>query len=122
MSAQQLLTGGTSPSVARDELINNNAPTALIAANVSITMGVLRYLYQNKLRVPDDISVIGHEDSVMYSYASPALTAINIRKEITGNEAAELLLERLAGNAEGCPVCRFIEPTLTERDSVRICT
>ncbi len=108
MSAQQLLTGGASPS-------------ALIAANVSITMGVLRYLYQNKINVPDDISVIGHEDSVMYSYASPALTAINIRKEITGSEAAELLLERLAGNTEGCPVSRFIEPTLTERDSVRNC-
>ncbi len=93
-------------------------PSALIAANVSITMGVMKYLYQHNIRVPDDISVIGHEDSVMYSYAAPALTAINIRKETTGIAAADLMIRRLAGNNSGFPVSRFIEPTLTERESV----
>jgi DNA-binding LacI/PurR family transcriptional regulator len=55
----------------------------------------------------------------MYSYASPALTAINIQKEKTGDEAAEMLLERLEGNKKGPPVSRFVEPLLTMRDSVK---
>ena len=109
LSAGQLLTSGAEP-------------TGLITANVSITMGVMRYLHEHNLRIPDDISIIGHEDSVMYSYASPALTAINIQKEKTGDEAAELLLERLAGNKKGFPVSRFIEPILTVRDSVKAYT
>jgi LacI family transcriptional regulator/LacI family purine nucleotide synthesis repressor len=112
-------TGCSGYNAAQHLLTSDASPSALVAANVSITMGVLRYLYQNKIRVPDDISVIGHEDSVMYSYAAPALTAINIRKELTGSQAAELLLERLSGNNDGKPVCRYIEPMLTVRDSVR---
>jgi DNA-binding LacI/PurR family transcriptional regulator len=111
---------GSSGYIAAGQLLTSGAnPTGLITANVSITMGVLRYLYEHRIRIPDDISIIGHEDSVMYSYASPALTAINIQKEKTGDRAAELLLERLAGNDKSFPVSRFIEPVLTVRDSVK---
>jgi len=112
-------TSSSGYTAARQLLSSDAKPTALITANVSITMGVMRYLYDHRLRVPDDISIIGHEDSVMYSYASPALTAINIQKEKTGDEAAEMLLERLEGNKKGPPVSRFVEPLLTMRDSVK---
>lgn len=35
-----------------------------------------RWLYEHHLRVPDDICLIGHEDSLLYGYSAPPLTAI----------------------------------------------
>ncbi len=103
---------------AAEELFARVRPDALVCANVSTTMGVMRYLYREKLRVPDDISVIGHEDSVVYGYASPALTAVNIRKEEMGARGADVMLRRIAGDTEDFPLNCYMEPYLVERESV----
>ena len=106
--------------LAASKLINSGIPTdSVICANVSITMGALRYFYENNIRIPRDISVVGHEDSVFYGYSSPGISAVNINKENTGKEALELMLERLSKSHSGEPVCRIIEPTLIKRASVR---
>lgn len=93
-------------------------PDGIISANVSITMGVLRYLYDNNIRVPKDVSLIGHEDSAMYGYSAPALSAINIKKEQTGAEAVNIMLARLMNPTSKSKASIYIEPTLKERDSV----
>lgn len=110
---------GLSGMRAVEELFGRvGVPDSLICANVSTTMGVMRYLYNNNMRVPDDISLIGHEDSVVYGYASPGITAVNIRKEETGILGASLMLRRVGGDMEGFPEKSYIKPYLVERGSV----
>ena len=92
-------------------------PDSVITANAPIAMGVLRYLHEQKVEVPEDISVVAYEDSVLCGYAVPALTTINIQKECMGETAAEMLLERLA-DPEKPWETRKIHPYLVERDSV----
>lgn len=92
-------------------------PDSVVMANAPIAMGAMRYLYEQKLRVPDDISIVAYEDNVLCGYAVPALTTINIQKEYMGERAAEMLLERLANPAKPWEVVRA-KPYLVERDSV----
>ncbi len=51
-------------------------PTAIIAFDDSIAIGVLRTVHTFGLRVPHDISVIGYNDIEMAAYTIPSLTTI----------------------------------------------
>lgn len=92
-------------------------PDAIFGASDGITSGILRFLYDKSIRVPDDISVLGYEDSILSEYSSPALTVIDAHKEIMGKEACSVLINRIKK-----PKSKFvnltIEPTLIIRNSV----
>ena len=92
-------------------------PDGMIAANPPIAMGAMRYLYEQGVTVPKDISVIAYEDNVLCGYSIPALTAVNIQKECMGETAAEMLLKRLEEPERPWEVQR-IASYLVERDSV----
>jgi len=67
----------------------------VVSANDIMGMGALRFLYERHLRVPDDVSLVAYDDSVLCGYASPALTAININKKMQGSLAAGLMVGRI---------------------------
>lgn len=93
-------------------------PDAVLTANGEMALGVLRCLYERRLRVPDDLSMICYEDSGLCGNVSPALSAINIQKELIGRTALGFLLDRI--NAPELPARSVvIEPHLTRRASVR---
>lgn len=93
-------------------------PDAVLAANSELALGALRCLYERRLRVPDDVSIICYEDSSLCGNISPAMSAINIQKELIGCTALSFLLNRI--NAPALPARSVvIEPRLTRRASVR---
>ena len=61
-------------------------PDAVLAANSELALGALRCLYERRLRVPDDISIICDEDSILCGNIPPAVSAINILKEYAVGE------------------------------------
>lgn len=92
-------------------------PDAVHTANVELALGVLRCLYERRLRVPEDISIISYEDSGLCGNITPALSAVNIEKEAIGRMALRLLLERI--NDPSLPARSVvIEPHLVLRSSV----
>lgn len=94
-----------------------NRPDSIITANANIALGVMRYLYEQKVRVPEDISIIAYEDSALCGYSAPALTSINIQKDLMGQKAAECLLSRIK-EPDREPERITISPFLVRRDSV----
>ena len=90
----------------------------IIAANAPIAAGILGFLAENNIRVPDDVSLIAHEDSILSGHAVPALTAINTRKEYMGEKAAQLLLHRLKDPRKEIQAI-VSKPFFVARDSVR---
>ena len=70
-------------------------PDAVFGASDGITSGILRFLYDKAIRIPDDISVLGYEDSILSEYSSPALTVIDAHKEMMGEQACSVLLNRI---------------------------
>ena len=67
--------------------------------------------------IPDDISIIGRNNSVHAKLSSPALTTIDLHMQQVGSSAANLLLDALSGNNVKQKI--FMTGSLIERDSVR---
>lgn len=100
------------------ETCGPSKPTAVFGASDGITTGLLRYLYEQKLKVPEDVSVLGYEDSILSEYASPALTVIDAHKEQMGQKACEVLLNRI-NKPRSKQVILTVQPSLIERSSVK---
>ncbi len=66
-------------------------PTAVLAYNDLMALGVLHAIRNQGLRVPEDISVIGFDDIPMAAYANPPLTTISQPKYRMGRLAVQLL-------------------------------
>lgn len=72
-------------------------PTAVFAASDATALGVMEAIRRRGLRVPDDLSVVGFDDTVMASVATPALTTIRQPLEDMGRVALRTLLRLIAG-------------------------
>lgn len=64
----------------------------IICATDSIAIGVMKYLKEKKIRVPDDIMVTGQGDSTLSQVVSPALTTVRYSYVESGSLAASMLL------------------------------
>lgn len=67
-------------------------PTAVVCGNDGMALGALRQFQQAGLRVPEDISLLGFDDSEGAALANPPLTTIRQSPFDIGLRAAELLL------------------------------
>lgn len=92
-------------------------PTAVLAINDLVALGLLRELQQRGIRVPEDISVVGYDDSPYSEASNPPLTTVRVQAEQMGQMAAMLLLNDIHG-VTGEPVILSLEPVLVERGSV----
>lgn len=95
-----------------------NRPDGLICANGQSAAGVMAYLYEQNIRVPEQISIIAYEDSSLCGYATPALTSVNIRKEDLGYRAAQCLIARIQ-NPDRRVEINSVRPYLIRRNSVK---
>jgi LacI family transcriptional regulator len=70
-------------------------PTALIAINDLLAIGVLRAAADLGLHVPTDLSVVGYDDIPMANHLVPRLTTSSKDTARAGREAVKLLLARI---------------------------
>ncbi len=54
----------------------NNKITAIFSSNDSMAIGAMKAIKKMRLRIPEDISIVGYDDVRSASYISPALTTI----------------------------------------------
>jgi LacI family transcriptional regulator len=82
--------------------------TAVFACNDFMAIGAMRRLWEEGLRVPDDVSVVGFDDVDMASVVTPGLTTVRQDMLEIGRQSARLLLEGLAaGSMEGLESVRL---------------
>ncbi len=93
----------------------NEPPTAIFAANDLSATGVLAHLRSIGVRVPDDVSVVGYDDTVLAGLGALSLTTVHQPRQLFGQRATELLLERISGRSAAKH--ELIEPRLVTRSS-----
>ncbi|MFU0800013.1 MAG: GntR family transcriptional regulator [Xylanivirga thermophila] len=76
-------------------LINNNKPTAIVCYNDQIAMKVIDAIKDNGLKIPDDISIVGYDDSSFATASEVKLTTISHPKKEMGKQVANFLLDML---------------------------
>ena len=72
-------------------------PTAVFCGNDSIAMGAYKAIRENKLKIPEDISIIGFNDLKLSQYSIPPLTTIKIDTKLIAQETVNSLIELLEG-------------------------
>lgn len=90
----------------------------IVCYNDQTALDVLNTLTETGIKVPDDISLVGHDDSFIARNAPVKLTTIYHPKELLGQMAAEMLLENLRGQQQKYQnSLQVIEPELIIRES-----
>ena len=102
---------------AATQLLEMRRPfTGLFAANDVMAIAAISRLQQAGLRVPQQVSVVGYDDSEPASYSNPRLTCVRIPiQEVVSNASRYLLNECYGGTL---PVTHIFEPVFVWRDSV----
>jgi len=92
-------------------------PTAIFAANDQMAAGVYKVAHRMGIAIPEQLSVIGYDDSPLAVQLWPALTTCHVPVRALGQEAARALLSKR--NAIGGFTGSAIQPSLVVRDSVQ---
>lgn len=98
----------------RELLAQGTAPSAVFATNDFAAIGAIGALREQGLSVPDDVAIVGYNDTPLAESLSVPLTTIRSPMVEMGRAAFHLLEEMLAGRA---PESVHLEPKLIARES-----
>ncbi|GAA3556953.1 LacI family DNA-binding transcriptional regulator [Nonomuraea rosea] len=103
-----------------DLLARDDRPTAIFAGNDLLAAGVYQAATERGIRVPEELSVIGFDDSPLCEMLSPPLTTVRQPLDDMANEAVRLLSEELT-HPRGAAGTRIeLATTLVVRSSTAI--
>ena len=94
-------------------------PDGIIPANNFMMQGMYHYLKANKIKVPEDISIVGSGDYDWCRLVDPPITVVEHRKFEMGKQATEILFERLQTNTCNSYKKVILEPDFIIRHSVK---
>jgi len=72
-------------------------PTAVFAASDTMAVGALRAIVDRGFVVPEDIAIVGFDDTQVARYANPPLTTIHQPIDEMGATALKLLIDQIKG-------------------------
>ena len=94
-----------------------NRPTAVFCLNDDIAVGAMKAVFESGLNVPNDISIIGFDDSNFCNYVTPTLTSVK-KDALTMSEYGGVNLLNIIKNNEVYKEKVYIESKFVLRDSV----
>jgi LacI family transcriptional regulator len=92
-------------------------PTAIFAGNDETAAGVYRTAYLRGLKIPDDLTVIGFDDSPLASRLCPSLTTMRQPIRDMGRVAAEKLVAQISADTSALVAPTSFFPHLVVRES-----
>jgi LacI family transcriptional regulator len=91
-------------------------PDGVYVANYLMTVGFLKAAEEMGMRCPDNFGLVSFDDYPWLDFFRPALTTVELPKYQVGYEAAELLMERIAGKRKPGILIK-LPPQLRVRES-----
>jgi len=99
---------------------NSVLPTAVMACSDLMAIGAMHYLKTVQVKVPDDISIMGFDDSELAMYSEPALSTVRISYFDEGEKAAIELLKRInSTNSKEDARTYYMDYKIIRRNSVK---
>jgi DNA-binding LacI/PurR family transcriptional regulator len=104
-----------SGTAAMESILKEFTPDAVFCANDYMAAGALKVLRGSGLVVPDDVAVVGYDNTDLCLALDPTLTTVDYRAADVGRCLASELLALITGKAKSVGVA--IRPFLVERES-----
>lgn len=98
-------------------LSRNEHPSAFLCQNDEVAAGVSRVLHKLEIKIPDEISLIGFDDSRYAVDAVPQLTTVKVPRYIMGRKSVSLLIELLENINNSKAVKSYVPTSLIIRSS-----
>lgn len=99
-------------------LAQHERPEAVVCCNDLVALGAYDVLRELGIRVPQDISITGHNDMPLVDMVNPPLTTIRLPHRELGWRAAEMLFDEIEGRALSASTV-VLRPELIVRESTR---
>ncbi|NIK78298.1 DNA-binding LacI/PurR family transcriptional regulator [Paenibacillus castaneae] len=103
-------------SIARRWIESGQLPTAVFAADDFMALGVMDAFKNEKIRIPQDVSIIGFDDQIYAEQFQPALTTIRLPFEKIGRQGVDILLKLIKDPTKRNVTMEF-DPQLIVRES-----
>ncbi|MER5639067.1 LacI family DNA-binding transcriptional regulator [Kitasatospora sp. NPDC002227] len=115
LAAEPTLAGGF--AAAQAAFAADPGLTAVFATHDILALGALEAARAAGRAVPQDLSVVGHDDTPEVRLTRPPLTTVALPKREMARQAVELLLRALAKSAGTVNSLQLLRPELVVRDS-----
>ena len=101
---------------AAERLFEQSTPDAIVCANDLLAIAAIKVATRRGLAVPADVAIVGMDDTEVGELSNPSLTSVNLGSALRAEEAANLLISRLADPTLE-PRRLVVPPSLTVRES-----
>lgn len=95
-------------------------PTALFFANDLMAFGAYETIYKYKLSIPEDFSIIGHDNIEITSFVRPGLTTMDQPKYRLGQIAVEKLIDMIEKKDNNTFENVILKNAIIVRDSIKL--
>lgn len=102
------------------QILERDLPDGIIMDGIMSTMGILHEFSRLHIRVPEDISIIGYDETLFSSRLSVPLTTIDVNPRAIGETAVHLANRMLNGETDAASV--MTDVSLIIRDSAALRT
>ncbi|MBQ7636480.1 MAG: LacI family DNA-binding transcriptional regulator [Lachnospiraceae bacterium] len=120
-----MLSGYFEEAVAYSEMYKllmrgGELPDAFFCANDEMAQGCIRAMSAMGFNVPDKVSVVGFDDSILAPLYRPALTTVHAPVVELGSRSATEIIRLVRHEGEDAGSCYKLKPTLVLRDSCKL--
>jgi LacI family transcriptional regulator len=91
------VSAGQRAGAAIAEMPARQRPTAAFCANDLVALGLLQEMTRLRIRVPDEVAIVGYDDIEFAAAAAVPLSSVRQPRHQLGRTAAQLLLEEALG-------------------------
>lgn len=82
-------------SMALELLSRKHRPTAIFACNDLLAIGAMQAAKENGIKIPDDLSVVGFDNTILASITDPPMTTVAQPIRAMGHQVVDLITEEI---------------------------
>jgi DNA-binding LacI/PurR family transcriptional regulator len=94
---------------------SHQGPTAILALSDQLALGAIQWMTEQRISVPQDVSVVGFDDIPVAASADPPLTSVHQDHAEKGIVAGQMLVAQL--REEAVPSSELLATRLVVRNS-----